>query len=238
MNSLLDQIRHAYPLPQGRPLLLGLAGSVAAGKTTLAKQMADAWAADGKRIEVVSTDGFLYPNATLNERGLLLRKGFPESYDAAAFANFIEAIRLGAPVSVPVYSHQIYDVMVDSPRVVQPADIVIVEGINALQTVFTGGKLDATVYLDAAEDDLFYWYYQRGNRLRDAARSDSSSFFVRYLALTDGEWDEQLRKFWFEINLPNLHQHIQPSQHAAQFHLHKDRSHTLSIRRGISSSPI
>jgi type I pantothenate kinase len=235
MSTLLSQILQAYPLTMagGRPLLIGLAGSVAAGKTTLAKQMATAWQAQGARVEVVSTDGFLHPNSVLSERGLLLRKGFPESYDAAGFAEFLAAVKTRHTeqrISVPIYSHQTYDVL-SNGRVLMPADVIIVEGINALQPAFTAGKLDGAIYLDAAEDDLFHWYYERGSRLRDAARADPSSFFVRYLALSDEEWDQQLRKFWFEINLLNLHAHIAPSRSEAQFHLMKQRDHQISLLR-------
>jgi type I pantothenate kinase len=235
LNPQLTQILQAYRLPVGRPLIVGLAGSVAAGKTTLAKQMATAWQAKGTQVEVVSTDGFLHPNAELSERGLLLRKGFPESYDAARLAAFLDDIRAGRPTSVPIYSHQTYDVL-SNGRELAPADVVIVEGINALQPVFTAGKLDGAIYLDAAEDDLFHWYYERGNRLREAARADPTSFFVRYLALSDAEWDAQLRKFWVDINLPNLHSHIAPSRTEAHFHLVKQRDHQIVLLPKIAAA--
>jgi type I pantothenate kinase len=202
---------------------------VAAGKTTLAAQLAEAWRAEGKRVEIVSTDGFLLPNATLIAQNLLNRKGFPESYDAEAFARFLAAVKSGRPTSVPVYSHQTYDIVQDAPRVIAPAEIVIVEGINALQAGFTAGKLDAAVYLDASEADLFNWYYARGMRLREAARADPQSYFVRYLALSDAAWDQQLKAFWNDINLPNLRHHIAPSRTAADYVLLKNAEHKLAM---------
>ena len=153
---------------------MGLAGSVAAGKSTLAGQLATAWRDQGKRVEVVSTDGFLFSNTVLEARGLLTRKGFPESYDSASFSAFLDAVRQNKPARVPVYSHQTYDIL-QQRRQIQPVDIMIVEGINALQPVFTAGRLDFAIYLDAAEIDLFHWYHERAMRLREGAKTDSSS---------------------------------------------------------------
>ncbi|MCA2998125.1 MAG: type I pantothenate kinase [Burkholderiales bacterium] len=240
LHDVIKSIAAAVPTHGGTPLVVGLAGSVAAGKSTLAGKLADGWRDLGRRVEVVSTDGFLHPNRILQKRGLLLRKGFPESYDHHAFSAFLDAVwrdgKHGGKVVVPTYSHQTYDVSFDAGREIAPSDILVVEGINALQPAFTAGKLDISIYLDAVETDLFDWYYERGTRLREAAKYDPTSFFVRYLSLSDAEWDAQLKAFWNDINLPNLYQHIAPTRQLADYVLHKTRGHTLSVVRTPSSS--
>jgi type I pantothenate kinase len=237
LHDVINSMAAAEPAHSGAPLVVGLAGSVAAGKSTLAAKLAEGWRNMGRRVEVVSTDGFLHPNRILQERGLLLRKGFPESYDQHAFGLFLDAVRRdgkrggkdSGKVVVPTYSHQTYDVSFDAAREIAPSDILVVEGINALQPVFTAGKLDISIYLDALEADLFHWYYERGSRLREAAKHDPTSFFVRYLNLSDAEWDAQLKAFWNDINLPNLHQHIAPTRTFAGYVMHKTRDHVLSV---------
>lgn len=237
LHDVIKSIAAAVPTHDGAPLVVGLAGSVAAGKSTLAAKLAEGWRDLGRRVEVVSTDGFLHPNKILQERGLVLRKGFPESYDHHAFSAFLDAVRGGGKgggkdggrVVVPTYSHQTYDVSSDAGREIAPSDILVVEGINALQPVFTAGKLDISIYLDALETDLFHWYYERGTRLREAAKYDPTSFFVRYLNLSNAEWDAQLKAFWNDINLPNLHQHIAPTRQLAGYVMHKTRDHTVSL---------
>ncbi len=236
LHDVIKSIAATAPSRDSAPLVVGLAGSVAAGKSTLAATLAQGWRDLGRRVEVVSTDGFLYPNKILQERGLLLRKGFPESYDHHAFGLFLAAVRGDGDANqdrrtilVPTYSHQTYDVSFEAGREIVPSDILVVEGINALQPVFTAGKLDVSIYLDALEADLFHWYYERGLRLREAAKLDPTSFFVRYLNLSDAEWDVQLKAFWNDINLPNLHQHIAPTRQLARYILHKTRDHTLRV---------
>ncbi|MBB6051685.1 type I pantothenate kinase [Armatimonas rosea] len=213
--------------------LIGLAGSVAAGKSTLAAQLAETERAAGKTVEVVSTDGFLLPNAELERRGLLGRKGFPESYDAAAFTAFLDALRAGEPASVPVYSHQTYDILPDTRRALGQPKLVIVEGINALQPAFTAGKLDQRLYLHAEEPDLFRWYRERLLRLRDTARTDPSSYFTRFLALTDAEWEARIQTIWESVNLPNLHEHILPTKALADTVLVKGPDHGI-----VAASPL
>lgn len=236
LNQVIEAIAATAPSRDGAPLVVGLAGSVAAGKSTLAARLAEGWRNMGRRVEVVSTDGFLYPNDVLQARGLQLRKGFPESYDSAAFTAFLDVARGGgvgrggsSGLFVPVYSHQTYDVSRETRREIAPSDILVVEGINALQSAFTAGRLDVPVYLDAVEADLFHWYYERGSRLREAAKTDPTSFFVRYLGLSDAEWDAQLRLFWNDINLPNLQMHIAPTKMYADYVFEKARDHTLSV---------
>ena len=207
--------------------LIGLAGSVAAGKSTLAAQLAETERASGKTVEIVSTDGFLFPNAELERRGILGRKGFPESYDAAAFTAFLDALRSGEPATVPIYSHQTYDILPDEHRKVTHPDLVIVEGINALQPAFTAGKLDHKIYLHAEEPDLFRWYKERLVRLRDTARTAPDSYFTRFLELSEAAWEERIKTIWETINLPNLHEHILPTRDLADEVRVKGSDHAL-----------
>ena len=216
----------AHLAPTRVPFVIGLAGSVAAGKSTAAAQLAAHWRADGRKVDVVSTDGFLLPNAALEALGLLQRKGFPESYDAPALHAFLDAVRSGAPARVPLYSHQIYDVLPGAGKTITKPEIVIVEGINALQPVFTEGRLDARVYIHAQEEDLFRWYQERLVELRDAARSDPSSYFVRFLPLTQEDWQARVKTIWEAVNLPNLHEHIAPSMAHANWVWEKGPDHT------------
>ena len=207
--------------------LIGLAGSVAAGKSTLAAQLAQNEQASGKSVEVVSTDGFLLPNATLELRGLLSRKGFPESYDAEAFTGFLTALRDGQPTRVPVYSHQTYDILAGSHREILRPDLVIIEGINALQPAFTDSKLDHKIYLHAEEIHLFTWYRERLLRLRNDARTDPASYFTRFLSLSDEHWEARIETIWETINLPNLHEHILPTRTLADAVLVKGLDHVI-----------
>ena len=208
--------------------LVGLAGSVAAGKSTLAAQLAEKERALGKTVEVVSTDGFLLPNAELERRGILGRKGFPESYDVAAFADFLNALRSGQPAQAPIYSHQTYDILPHQRREILRPDLVIIEGINALQPAFTGGKLDHTLYLHAEESDLFRWYQERLVRLRSDARTDPESYFTRFLELSEDAWQERIKSIWETVNLPNLREHILPTRALADEVLIKKADHQLT----------
>lgn len=207
--------------------LVGLAGSVAAGKSTLAVQLAQKEQALGKTVEVVSTDGFLYPNAELERRGLLARKGFPESYDGAAFADFLDALRAGKSAKVPIYSHQTYDIQSDKQLEIPPSDLVIIEGINALQPDFTAGKLDYKLYLHAEESDLFRWYRERLLRLRHEAKSDPQSYFERFLEFTEAQWEARIKTIWETVNLPNLREHILPTRDLADEVLVKGPDHAM-----------
>lgn len=204
--------------------IIGLAGSVAAGKSTLAAQLSK----ENPGTEVVSTDGFLLPNAELERRGLLGRKGFPESYDAEALSRFLDALRAGEPARIPLYSHQTYDIVPGQFRELLPPERVIVEGINALQPRFTAGKLDLRLYLHAEETALFRWYRERLLRLRDDARTDPSSYFTRFLELTDDAWEGRIRQVWETVNLPNLHEHILPTRALADWVVEKEPDHSLS----------
>ncbi|MEG2778782.1 MAG: type I pantothenate kinase, partial [Aurantimicrobium sp.] len=201
------------------PFVIGVAGSVAVGKSTVARllQMLMARWEDTPRVELVTTDGFLYPNAELERRGILDRKGFPESYDRRALLRFVSEVKSGsAEVSAPVYSHLSYDILPGEKIVVRQPDVLIVEGLNVLQPPTAGGGLavsdlfDFTVYVDARTQDIASWYQDRFLSLQRGAFSDPDSYFHRYASLTEDEAREKAKDFWERINLPNLEQNIRP----------------------------
>ena len=198
-------------LPSPRPLLVGIAGGVAAGKTRLADAIRDALTEI--RVDVVATDGFLYPNAELTRRGLLSQKGFPETYDDDRLRRFLAAVRAGElPQAVPSYSHDTYDVS-DSTREIGPLDVLIIEGVNVLATA--SDLLDVGVYLDAAEADLEAWFGDRFVALCAAGRDDPTSFYRAFATLDPDAVAALATQVWRDVNQVNLRQHIAPSRDLA-----------------------
>jgi type I pantothenate kinase len=217
------------------PFLLALAGSVAVGKSTAARvivrlltRLRPYW-----RVELVTTDGFLMPNATLVERGILQRKGFPESYDRRALVQFVADLKSGAPeVRAPLYSHLRYDVIPGEAHLVRSPDVVVLEGVNVLQrgagAVYVSDFVDFALYLDAAEGDVRQWYLERFLALRNGAFQRPESYFHRYAQLSDAEALEVAEGIWQRTNRPNLLDNIQPTRPRADLILEKGSDHFVN----------
>lgn len=228
--------------PNPVPYVIGVAGSVAVGKSTFSRVLRALLAhwPNHPRVDLITTDGFLYPNAELTARDLMSRKGFPESYDVRKLVQFMADIKSGSgEARAPVYSHQSYDIVPDEYQVVSHADIVIVEGLNMLQTgdgasgksprVFVSDFFDFSIYIDADETDIEHWYIDRFQMLRKTVFQDPRSYFHRFASLNDDEALATARAIWREINGVNLRENIQPTRERARLVLEKGPDH--SVRR-------
>ena len=219
------------------PYIIGVAGSVAVGKSTTARVMKALLARwpNTPKVELVTTDGFLHPNAVLERHGLMDRKGFPESYDGVALLHFLSDIKAGKRnVVAPVYSHLVYDVVPGEQIIIDRPDILIVEGLNVLlpnklgkNIPFVSDFFDFSVYLHAKEVDLERWYVARFMRLRKTSFRDPRSFFRKYADLSDEEAERTARDIWTRINLRNLNENILPSRARASLVLTKDSNHRI-----------
>ena len=224
----------------GAPYVIGIAGSVAAGKSTIARMLQALLARwpDHPRVDLVTTDGFLFPNAALEARGLMARKGFPESYDVRSLMRFLAELKSGAAkVRAPRYSHLTYDIVDGEEIVLAAPDIVIVEGVNVLQTPSRRGRAEASVvvsdffdfsiYVDAADEDLERWYIDRLLLLRETSLHDPRSYFNFLTQYTEEATREFAQSVWTQVNLVNLRENIAPTRGRAHLVLEKDSDHAI-----------
>ena len=218
------------------PYVIGIAGSVAVGKSTFARILQALLARwpDHPRVDLITTDGFLFPNAVLDDRGIMNRKGFPESYDTKALLSFLRDVKSGAAeVTAPVYSHVVYDIVDDERVVINQPDILILEGLNVLQVgsesnEFVSDYFDFSIYIDAEEADIEQWYIDRFQALRETVFRDPDSFFQHYAHLTDAEAVEMARSIWREINGKNLVENIEPTKSRASLLVKKGADHRVT----------
>jgi type I pantothenate kinase len=252
LNLHVAAVQHLYearrefmgaPMPRQVPYIIGIAGSVAVGKSTFSRVLRACLARwpDHPRVDLITTDGFLHPNQVLEERGLMMRKGFPESYDQRRLLYFLADVKAGKRVvGAPVYSHLVYDVVPDALEEVRQPDILIVEGLNVLQSpkarpnashVFVSDFFDFSIYIDAGADVIEQWYIGRFLRLRDTVFRDPASYFHRYASLSESEAIETARQIWQSINLVNLRENILPTRERAHLILEKGGDHLVDSVR-------
>ena len=219
---------------RSRPFIIGISGSVAVGKSTTSRLLQILlsrrfkWAS----VEMVTTDGFLYPNKVLEEKNILDRKGFPESYDMELLLNFLDSIKNGEEFEIPVYSHEIYDIISDEKVTIQPVDFLIVEGINVFQnpqnqTLYVSDYFDLSIYVDADVANIETWYLERFQTLLKLAEKDPNNYYHRFTKMPFNQVLAIAQDTWKNINLANLEKYIEPTRSRADIILHKGQNHEI-----------
>ena len=217
-----------------QPFIIGVSGSVAVGKSTTSRllQILLSRTFEGSTVELVTTDGFLYPNAILKEQEILNRKGFPESYDMELLLDFLNQIKNNKSVEIPVYSHEIYDIVPDQKQTIQAADFIIVEGINVFQNpqndrLYMTDFFDFSIYVDAEVANIESWYIDRFKKLLDRAKDDPNNYYHRFTKQPEEEVLAFAHQVWESINLLNLKDYIEPTRNRAELILHKSANHEI-----------
>ena len=219
---------------RSRPFIIGISGSVAVGKSTTSRLLQILlsrrfkWAI----VEMVTTDGFLYPNKVLEEKNILDRKGFPESYDMELLLDFLDSIKNGEEFEIPVYSHEVYDIVPDKKVTIQPADFLIVEGINVFQnpqnqTLYVSDYFDLSIYVDADVANIETWYLERFQTLLKLAEKDPNNYYHHFTQMPFNQVLAIAQDTWKNINLANLEKYIEPTRSRADIILHKGQNHEI-----------
>jgi len=217
-----------------QPFIIGISGSVAVGKSTTSRllQILLSRSFENAKVELVTTDGFLYPNSILQQQNILNRKGFPESYNMELLLDFLDHLKNGQDYQVPVYSHEIYDIVPNLTQSIQAADFVIVEGINVFQNpqndlLYITDYFDFSIYVDAEVENIEKWYLDRFKKLLDLAKKDESNYYHRFTHQPINEVMEMAKNIWKTINLVNLQDYIAPTRNRAELILHKTYDHEI-----------
>ena len=219
---------------RSRPFIIGISGSVAVGKSTTSRLLQILLSRRFKwaTVEMVTTDGFLYPNKVLEEKNILDRKGFPESYDMELLLDFLDSIKNGEEFEIPVYSHEVYDIVPDKKVTIQPADFLIVEGINVFQnpqnqTLYVSDYFDLSIYVDADVANIETWYLERFQTLLKLAEKDPNNYYHRFTQMPFNQVLAIAQDTWKNINLANLEKYIEPTRSRADIILHKGQNHEI-----------
>ena len=233
-----DQASFLGIKPHKVPFILGIAGSVAVGKSTTARLLKSLLSEvyPDKKVQLITTDGFIFPNAVLKKKGIMSRKGFPESYDMPRLIKFVNDVENGIVAKAPVYSHKVYDIIPDEFDVIDHPDILIVEGINVLQLpshepIFVSDFFDFSIYVDAKEEYIKRWYLERFGMLLDTAFKDPTNYYYPYAIGDRDVAFKMASKVWEDVNHPNLHEYILPTRNRADLIIVKSANHLIEELR-------